>query len=278
MCALAFAHIRCRAAAGRGEWAVSNTTLMELFDLTGRTAIVTGGTRGIGLAIAKGLVAAGANVAVASRKAEACEQAAALLNSSSTGNAIGVPTHMGDLGAIDALVNSAVGEFGGVDIVINNAANALAQPIGQITPAAWAKSFAVNQQGPVFLVQSALPHLQRSEHAAVLNIVSAGAFIFSPTTSMYAAAKASMVSFTRSMAAEFAAEGIRVNALAPGAVDTDMVRGNPPEFAAALARHALLKRIATADEIVAPALLLVSDAGSFITGQTLLVDGGMVAR
>jgi NAD(P)-dependent dehydrogenase (short-subunit alcohol dehydrogenase family) len=257
---------------------LSNTALTSLFDLTGRTAIVTGGTRGIGLAIAKGLAAAGANVAVASRKADACDRTQTLLRSSFSANAIGVPTHMGDLAAIDALVERTVDEFGGVDIVINNAANALAQPIGEITQAAWSKSFAVNQQGPVFLVQAALPHLRVSEHAAVLNIVSAGAFIFSPTVSMYSAAKAAMVSFTRSMAAEFASAGIRVNALAPGAVDTDMVRGNPPEFAASLARQALLNRIATVDEIVAPALLLVSDAGSFITGQTLLVDGGMVAR
>ncbi|GAC1401228.1 MAG: SDR family oxidoreductase [Mycobacterium sp.] len=257
---------------------MSNADLTSLFDLTGRTAIVTGGTRGIGLAIAKGLVAAGANVAVASRKPEACDRAANLLRSSLNGNAIGVPTHMGDLPAIDALVSRTVEEFGGLDIVVNSAANALATPIGEITPAAWTKSFAVNQQGPVFLVQSALPYLRISEHAAILNIVSAGAFIFSPTVSMYSAAKAAMVSFTRSMAAEFASAGIRVNALAPGAVDTDMVRGNPPEFAASLARQALLNRIATVDEIVAPALLLVSDAGSFITGQTLLVDGGMVAR
>ena len=123
---------------------------------------------------------------------------------------------MGDLAAIDALVERTVDEFGGVDIVINNAANALSQPIGEITPDAWSKSFAVNQQGPVFLVQSALPHLRLSQHAVVLNIVSAGAFIFSPTMSMYSAAKAAMVSFTRSMAAEFASAGIRVNALAPG--------------------------------------------------------------
>jgi NAD(P)-dependent dehydrogenase (short-subunit alcohol dehydrogenase family) len=257
---------------------LSNSALISLFNLEGRSAIVTGGTRGIGRAIAEGLINAGANVAVASRKADACEQTAEYLRSSLNGNAIGVPTHMGDLADIDALVAQTVDEFGGVDIIINNAANALAQPIGEITPAAWSKSFAVNQQGPVFLVQAALPHLRLSQHGAVLNIVSAGAFIFSPTVSMYAAAKAAMVSFTRSMAAEFAADGIRVNALAPGAVDTDMVRGNPPEFAASLARQSLLNRIAAVDEIVAPALLLVSDAGSFITGQTLLVDGGMVAR
>jgi NAD(P)-dependent dehydrogenase (short-subunit alcohol dehydrogenase family) len=257
---------------------LSNSSLMSLFNLAGRTAIVTGGSRGIGRAIAEGLVAAGANVVVASRKVQACEQTAAFLRSSLDGHAIGVPTHMGDLAAVDGLVERTVEEFGGVDIVVNNAANALAQPFGEITPTAWSKSFAVNQQGPVFLVQSALPHLRLSEHAAVLNIVSAGAFIFSPYVSMYSAAKAAMVSFTRSMAAEFASAGIRVNALAPGAVDTDMVRGNPPEFAASLARQSLLNRIATVDEIVAPALLLVSDAGSFITGQTLLVDGGMVAR
>jgi NAD(P)-dependent dehydrogenase (short-subunit alcohol dehydrogenase family) len=95
---------------------------------------------------------------------------------------------------------------------------------------------------------------------------------------MYAAAKAAMVSFTRSMAAELAGEHIRVNALAPGAVDTDMVRNNPEEYIDGLASSALMQRLGAASEMVAPALLLVSDAGSFITGQTLLAAGGMVPR
>ena len=256
---------------------MGNTALHALFALPGRTALVTGGTRGIGRAIAEGLGAAGANVVVASRKADACERAADDLRRLGA-QALGVATHLGDLAAVDALVERTVGEFGGVDIVVNNAANPLAQPLGEITADAWSKSFGVNLQGPVFLVQSALPHLRTSEHAAILNIVSAGAFIYSPMVSMYSAAKAAMVSFTRSMAAEFAADGIRVNALAPGSVDTDMVRKNPPEFIDAMAHSSLLHRLATPAEMVAPAMLLVSDAGSFITGQTLIADGGMVAR
>ena len=251
--------------------------LQAKFDLTGRTAIVTGGTRGIGLAIAEGLIAAGANVAVASRKREACEATAKQLQAVGS-KAISVPTHLGDIAAINALVEATAGQFGGIDIVVNNAANPLAQTLGDITPEAWEKSFAVNLQGPVFLVQAALPYLRESKHAAVLNVVSAGAFIYSPWVSMYAAAKAAMVSFTRSMAAEFASAGIRVNALAPGSVDTDMVRKNPPEFIKAMEASCLMQRIARPDEMVPPALLLVSDAGSFITGQTLIVDGGMAAR
>jgi NAD(P)-dependent dehydrogenase (short-subunit alcohol dehydrogenase family) len=112
----------------------------------------------------------------------------------------------------------------------------------------------------------------------VLNVVSVGAFIFSPYVSMYAAGKAALMSFTRSMAAEFAAHGIRVNALAPGSVDTDMARGNPPEFQAAMANASLQKRIAAPEEMIGPALLLTSDAGSFITGQVIIADGGMTPR
>lgn len=256
---------------------MDRSALTATFDLTGRTAIVTGGTRGIGLAIAEGLVGVGANVVVASRKPDACATTAERLQALG-GKAIGVATHLGEIDAINALVEAAVARFGGIDIVINNAANPLTQTLGEITPEAWEKSFGVNLRGPVFLVEAALPYLRDSKHAAVLNVVSAGAFIFSPLVSMYSAAKAAMVSFTRSMAAEFASAGIRVNALAPGSVDTDMVRKNPPEFIKAMAASSLLQRIAEPDEMVPAALLLVSDAGSFITGQTLIVDGGMVAR
>lgn len=256
---------------------MNKDTFRSMFDLTGRTVLVTGGTRGIGKALAEGYICAGANVVVASRKPEACEATAKHLTDMG-GQAIGVPTHLGDLDSIDALVEQAVDRFGGIDIVVNNAANALAQPHGELTPEAWDKSFAVNVRGPVFLVQAALPHLTKSPHAAVLNIVSVGAFGFSPMVSMYAAGKAALMSFTRSMAAEYAARGIRVNALAPGPVDTDMVRNNPPEFIDAMSGATLLQRLATPDEMVGAAMLLTSDAGSYITGQVILADGGTIPR
>lgn len=249
----------------------------RLFDLTGRTVIVTGGTRGIGLALAEGFLLAGARVVVASRKPDACEQAAAHLRRLG-GQAIGVPTHLGDIDALGALVEHTVGEFGGIDVVVNNAANALAQPLGEMTPDAWAKSYDVNLRGPVFLVQQALPHLKNSAHAAVLNTVSVGAFNFAPGVSMYAAGKAALLSFTRSMAAAYAPYGIRVNALAPGPVDTDMMRNNPQEAIDAMAGATLMKRLASPDEMVGAALLLVSDAGSYLTGQAIIVDGGGTPR
>ena len=249
--------------------------LAELFDLHGRVAIVTGGTRGIGRAIAEGFVCAGARVVVASRKADACAETEAHLRELG-GEAVAVPTHMGELDALQSLVARTVDEFGGIDIVVNNAANALAQPIGQFTPEAWQKSFDVNLRGPVFLVQAALPYLERSEHASVINVISAGAFLFSANVAMYGAGKAALMSFTRSMAADFAPRGIRVNALAPGTVDTDMVRANPPEAQASMANASPMRRAASTDEMVGPAIYLASDASSFMTGQVLLVDGGLV--
>jgi NAD(P)-dependent dehydrogenase (short-subunit alcohol dehydrogenase family) len=255
--------------------AMDRTGLQQLFDLSDRVAIVTGGTRGVGWSIAEGFVAAGAKVAVGSRKADACAETEAHLTSIG-GDAIGVPTHAGDLDALANLVDRTVDRFGRIDIVVNNAANALTQPLGRFTPEAWQKSFDVNLRGPVFLVQAALPYLEESPSAAVINVISAGAFLFSANVAMYAAAKAALMSFTRSMAADFAPLGIRVNALAPGTVDTDMVRANPPEMQRSMAQASHLRRAADPDEMVGPALFLASDASSFMTGQVLLADGGLV--
>ena len=228
----------------------------KLFDLTGRVAIVTGGTRGIGRSLAEGLVCAGAKVVVASRKADACAET--------------------ELDALQALVDATVERFGGIDIVINNAANALTQPLGEFTTDAWTKSYDVNLRGPVFLVQYALPYLKASEHAAVVNVISAGAFLASTQQSMYGGAKAALMAFTRAQASAWAEFGIRVNALAPGTIDTDMVRNNPPEAQARMAAASPMKRAAHADEMIGPVMFLVSDAGSFMTGQVVLADGGMV--
>ncbi len=251
--------------------------LATLFDVRDRVAIVTGGTRGIGRAVAEGLVSGGAKVVVASRKADACAETERHLRALGGDDCVlARPAHMGDLDDVAALVAATVDRFGAVDIVVNNAANALAQPIGQFTPEAWQKSFDVNLRGPVFLVQAALPYLERSEHAAVVNVISAGAFLFSANVAMYSAGKAALMSFTRSMAADFAPRGIRVNALAPGTVDTDMVRANTPEAQASMANASFLRRAADPDEMVGPVLFLASDASSFMTGQVLLVDGGLV--
>ncbi len=249
--------------------------MQSLFDLTDRVAVVTGGTRGIGRAIAEGFVAAGAKVVVASRKADACAETERHL-ASMGGSALGVPTHLGDLSSLAALVERTADCFGGVDVVVNNAATAITQPLGELTAEAWEKSYDVNLRGPVFLVQEALPHLRKSRHAAVVNVISAGAFLFSPNVAMYAGAKAALMSFTRSMAAQFGPLGIRVNALAPGSVDTDMMRKNPPEAQERMAVASILKRAAHPEEMVGPALFLASDASSFVTGQVLIADGGLV--
>jgi NAD(P)-dependent dehydrogenase (short-subunit alcohol dehydrogenase family) len=248
---------------------------LAAFRLDGRVALVTGGTRGIGRAIAHGFAAAGATVVVASRKAEACAAVEAELAAAGH-EALGVPCHLGDVGAVEELVATTEERFGALDVVVNNGANALAEPVAGYTVAGFDKSVDVNVKGPVFLVHHALPHLAASGHGTVVNVVSAGAFLHAGGLSLYAAAKAAMVAYTRAWAAELAPQGIRVNALAPGGVDTDMVRNTGPEGAASIAASCLLQRLASPEEMVAPALFLASDASSFMTGSVLHVDGGVV--
>ena len=249
--------------------------VVALHDLTGRVAIVTGGSRGIGRAVAEAFAAQGASVVVSSRKADACDETVATIRAAG-GEALAVPGHVGDLGDLERLATVTADAYGGIDILVNGAANPVAQPIGEITPEAFAKSFDVNVRGPLFLFQACLPHLLASEHASVVNVISAGAFMNTPGASMYGAGKAALLHFTRSMAAEYASRGIRVNALAPGPVDTTMVRNTGPESTASMARSNYMKRLGEPDEMVGAVLYMASDAGSFMTGQCLTVDGGMV--
>ncbi|MDP9165707.1 MAG: SDR family oxidoreductase [Actinomycetota bacterium] len=248
--------------------------------LAGKTLFITGASRGIGLAIGLRAARDGANVVVVAKTVEPHPKLPGTIHTAAAeieaagGKALAVQCDVRDDAQIAEAVQAAVDRFGGIDVVVNNAANALAQPLGEITADAFAKSNEVNVRGPLFLVQKALPHLKQSSHAAVLNVVSVGAFKFAADMSLYAAGKAAMMSYTRSMAAAFVGDGIRVNAIAPGPVDTDMMRNNPQEAIDGMVGGTLMKRLAHPDELVGAALLLCSDAGSFMTGTVVIVDGG----
>ena len=245
--------------------------------LTGKVALITGSGGGIGRGIATRFASEGASVGVLDILQNGVEETVRMIESAG-GSALALVCDLRDPDQVREAVSKLAGQFGPVNVVVNNAANALALPHGEYTAEAWAKSLDVNLRGPVFLVQEALPHLKQSGHAAVLNVLSGAAFLFSATVSLYGIGKAGLMAATRSMAAEFAPHGIRVNALSPGTTDTDMVRKNPPEAQAEMTKLQLLPRIAHPDEMVGPALLLTSDAGSFITGQVIFADGGMVPR
>lgn len=249
----------------------------QLFDIEGRVAIITGGSRGIGRSIAHGFAAKGAKVVVSSRKADMCDKVVEEITADG-GDAFAVPGHMGDLDDIKTLVQATADHYGGIDIIVNNAANALAQDFGSITPEAWEKSFDVNLRGPVFLVQEALPYLKASEHASVINVSSAGGYLFSAFTHIYAAAKAGLISYTRSLAADLAPHGIRVNCMAPGTIDTDMVRAQTEERQQSMSKASLLGRAAVPDELIGLALFMATEASSFMTGCTINYDGGLVPR
>jgi NAD(P)-dependent dehydrogenase (short-subunit alcohol dehydrogenase family) len=250
----------------------------HLFDLTGRVAVVTGGSRGLGRAMALGFAAAGARVVVASRKAQAC-QAVAVQITAAGGEALAVPTHVGRTEDLTTLVERTVEHFGGLGILVNNAANPLSMALTDVTEDAFAKSYEVNVRGPLLLSSHAVEHLEASGHGCVINVITYGAFTPGETLGLYCSAKAALWNLTKVMAREWASRGVRVNALAPGPFETDMMAPTlgVPEFRSAIIESTLLKRVAGPEEIVGAALFLASDAGSFTTGSVVCVDGGLGA-
>ncbi len=254
----------------------SSPRISDLFDMSGRVAIVTGGSRGLGLSIARGFAAAGARVVITSRKLEACKEAAARVESEG-GVALPLACHMGEPAQIRELVKQTVAHFGGLDCVVNNAATALRYSVESLDETGWAKSLEVNLRGPVLLMQAALEPLSQSDAATIINVLSVGGLRGSMSLLGYGSAKAALQHATQSAAKEFAARGIRVNALAPGPFATRMLQAGGQQFQDETASKTLLKRVADPDEIIGPALFLASAASSFVTGAVLVVDGGMLA-
>lgn len=272
------AFVGCHASAMTSDDASPRPAPHDLFDLDGRVAVVTGGSRGLGRAMALGFARAGAKVVVASRKAESCEAVVAEITSAG-GEGLAVPTHVGRIDELEALVDRTVTHFGGLHVLVNNAANPLGGALTDLTEAAFDKSYDVNVKGPLFLAARAVDHLALSGHGAIVNVITVGAFTPGETLGLYCSGKAALWNLTRVMAKEWASRGVRVNALAPGPFSTDMMAPTyaVPEFHEAIRASTLQRRIADPDEIVGAALFLASDASSFVTGSVLTVDGGTSA-
>jgi len=240
----------------------------------GKVAVVTGGSKGLGRAMALGFAEAGAEVVVASRKLEACEAVAAEIRALGR-RALAVACHVGDWDQCAALVDAAVAEFGRIDILVNNAGIAPVPPsLLDVTSELFDKTIAVNLKGPLRLTALATQHMAAG--GAVINISSKASLHPTSFTVVYAAAKAGLNALTSAAADEFGRRGIRVNAIVCGTFHTDsfQMSAPTPEMQAAMAASTTLGRIASVDEIVGTALYLASDASSYLTGELIVLDGG----
>jgi 3-oxoacyl-[acyl-carrier protein] reductase len=239
-----------------------------------RTAIITGAASGIGLATAEIFAAEGANVVVTDLRPDAAEAAASVIRAVG-GVAIGVGCDAADAGDIRRVIAAAVEQFGKLDIVVGNAAADLAPgPIEGVTDEQWDRAFAVNARGAFLLARAALPHLRAAGGGSMLFTSSLGGKQGTQGLATYGATKAAIVNLVKSLALDHAAEGIRVNAVCPGTIGTPglLDREIPIE---ALAAMIPMGRVGRAEEIARTFLFLASDEASFITGQSIDVDGGM---
>ena len=240
-------------------------------ELSGKRALVTGASRGIGLAIARRLADRGARVAMnAGHSREGLAAAVGQVD-----GAISCFADVGDPAAVDAMMATIKRELGGLDILVNNAAITRDALVMLMRPEAWSEVLRVDLDGAFHCARASLRTMIAQRSGRIVNVVSPAAFFGKPGAANYAAAKAALVAFTRSLAAEAGRYGITVNALCPGYVDTEIIASMPQEERTAIAARIPLGRFGTADEVAGAAAFLVSDEARYITGTTLVVDGGL---
>ena len=239
-------------------------------ELEGRTAVVTGAAQGIGREIARLLAAEGARLVLGDLNGEGLEE----LRKELEAGGARVLTQAGDLGTeagAHALIDRATGELGALDILVNNAGIWIIKTLEETSPEEWDRQLTTNLRGVYLLSHRAIPALRASPHGAVVNIASMAAIRYTVPHVAYAASKAGIVAFTRDLAVELAPDGVRVNAVAPGPIDSQGIGANLDER---VRKNLLLGRMGTGRDIAEAVLFLASDRASYITGATLPVTGG----